>query len=318
MPNARVPKVEILELRDDFIKFILSDTDTSVANALRRVMIGELPTLAIDLITIESNTSVLQDEFLAHRMGLLPLRYMGDVGSNFRYNVDCDCDDYCPHCAVELTLNVRFDEKAAHRPEHERDLPLSVTSLDLISSNPDVQAVHFGSVEEQQNSQDQGITILKLAKGQEIKLKAIAKMGIAKEHAKWCAVAVATYQFEPVIKLNEQKMDMLSQEQRKGLVESCPVTVFEIDPQTQKVVIRDKMDCMYCYECVELTATYLARPEDDAIVEVKPREDRFWFSVETNGALSAEDCVFSAIAVLNHKLRDLQMACMEIKEQNTV
>jgi len=41
MPNARFPKIEILELRDDFIKFVLSETDTSVANALRRVMIAE-------------------------------------------------------------------------------------------------------------------------------------------------------------------------------------------------------------------------------------------------------------------------------------
>lgn len=42
MPNVRSPKLEILELRDDFIKFILSETDISVANALRRVMIAEV------------------------------------------------------------------------------------------------------------------------------------------------------------------------------------------------------------------------------------------------------------------------------------
>lgn len=42
MPNVRAPKLEILELRDDFIKFVLSDTDISVANALRRVMIAEV------------------------------------------------------------------------------------------------------------------------------------------------------------------------------------------------------------------------------------------------------------------------------------
>ncbi|CAM9629047.1 unnamed protein product, partial [Heterosigma akashiwo] len=176
MPNARFPKVEILEMRDDFIKFILSETDTSSANALRRILQAEIPTLAIDLVTIESNSSVLQDEFLAHRLGLVPLRFNGDVASSFRHNLECDCDDYCQNCAVEFSLDVRFDEKAAQRPEHERDLPLTVTTLDLHSSNPEVQPVHFGSAEEQQNSQDQGICILKLAKGQEIRLRAIAKM----------------------------------------------------------------------------------------------------------------------------------------------
>lgn len=79
MPNPRFPKLEILDLRDDFIKFELSETDTSVANALRRVMIAEVPTLAIDLVTIEINTSVMTDEFLAHRLGMIPLSFDGGL-----------------------------------------------------------------------------------------------------------------------------------------------------------------------------------------------------------------------------------------------
>lgn len=36
--NRRVPQVQIRELRDDYCEFVLSDTDPSVANALRRIM----------------------------------------------------------------------------------------------------------------------------------------------------------------------------------------------------------------------------------------------------------------------------------------
>ncbi len=36
--NRRLPQVQIRELRDDYCEFVLSDTDPSVANALRRIM----------------------------------------------------------------------------------------------------------------------------------------------------------------------------------------------------------------------------------------------------------------------------------------
>ena len=65
--------MQIRELRDDYCEFVLSNTDASVANALRRVILVEVPTIAVDLVEIEENTTVLNDEFIAHRLGLMPL-----------------------------------------------------------------------------------------------------------------------------------------------------------------------------------------------------------------------------------------------------
>ena len=68
-----VPQVQILDIDHSTIKFVLSNTDLTVANALRRIIIAEVPTMAIDIVTIFENTSALHDEFIAHRCGLIPL-----------------------------------------------------------------------------------------------------------------------------------------------------------------------------------------------------------------------------------------------------
>src|SRR3989304_306865 len=65
--------VKILTETADSIKFVVIGMDVVMANALRRTMISDVPTLAIDTVKIEENTTVLADEFIAHRLGLIPL-----------------------------------------------------------------------------------------------------------------------------------------------------------------------------------------------------------------------------------------------------
>ena len=48
--QPRQPEIEILDLTDDTIVFALTKCDTSMANALRRVMLAEVPTMAIDKV----------------------------------------------------------------------------------------------------------------------------------------------------------------------------------------------------------------------------------------------------------------------------
>ena len=143
MPHQRFPKVEILSIAPHEVRFILSDTDMSMANALRRIMIAEVPTLAIDLVEFHDNTTVLNDEYLAHRLGLIPLRYQSpnhhlsggnDIHGVFLPHDECACYDRCPKCSVEFYLDVKYDAVNAVREEGERGLPWNVTSCDLVST----------------------------------------------------------------------------------------------------------------------------------------------------------------------------------------
>lgn len=130
----RFPKVKIRELKDDYAKFELRDTDASMANALRRVMIAEVPTIAIDLVEIEVNSSVLNDEFIAHRLGLIPLTSERAMSMRFSRDCDaCDGDGQCEFCSVEFHL----------RAKCHSDQTLDVTSKDLYSSDHSVVPVDF-------------------------------------------------------------------------------------------------------------------------------------------------------------------------------
>mmetsp|Transcript_12910 Transcript_12910/g.24639 ORF Transcript_12910/g.24639 Transcript_12910/m.24639 type:complete len:324 (+) Transcript_12910:341-1312(+) len=323
MPQQRFPKIEILSIAPHHISFILSETDTSMANTIRRIMIAEVPTLAIDLVEYSENSSVLNDEYIAHRLGLIPVRYTpegstggGDCHQAFLPNRECVCYDRCPRCSVEFELDVKFDKVNTTRPDQERDLPLTVTSRDLISNNILVAPAHFLNEEEQDESHDEGISIVKLGPGQHLKLKAIARMGISKEHAKWCPVAVATYRFWPVITINEEACNMLTLEQKQELVEACPDRILELDEFTGNLVqVENAYEMATFTEDLKVAQEAMKkRPEDDDFVHVVQSTDRFVFSVESTGCMDAEDILLSSLRVLKDRLNYLAAEVEKLKD----
>lgn len=154
-------------------------------------MMAEIPTIAIDVVEIKNNTSVLADEFLAHRLGLLALHSEG-IDSRLVYTRDCDCEQYCEKCAVVLRLNAKCTED---------DRTMNIYSSQLISDRQD----DFGSPVINDKA-EKGVLLCKLRKGQELQFVCIAKKGVAKEHAKFAPVSACGFEYDPHNKLRHTEL----------------------------------------------------------------------------------------------------------------
>ncbi|KAF4374072.1 hypothetical protein CsatB_005236 [Cannabis sativa] len=291
----RFPKVKIREMKDDYLKFELRDTDASMANALRRIMIAEVPTIAIDLVEIEVNSSVLNDEFIAHRLGLIPLT--SDRAMSMRFSRDCDAcdgDGQCEFCSVEFTLRCRCIE----------DRTLDVTSKDLVTPDHTVVPVDFSDSAGNESNENRGVIIVKLRRGQELRLRAIARKGIGKDHAKWSPAATVSFMYEPDIRINEELMETLTLEEKRSWVESSPTRVFELDPETHQVCVYDAEAYTYDDEVIK-KAEAMGKP---GLVDITAKEDSFIFTVETTGAVKASQLVIHAIEILKQKLDAVRLS----------
>jgi DNA-directed RNA polymerase II subunit RPB3 len=230
MTDSSTLSITFRHLEDDKAEFILEDVDVSVANALRRVMIAEVPTIAIDLVEFQNNTTVLNDEYIAHRLGLVPLisddasklkrpidphEHAEEVDFTFTLDVKCTSDETMAVCDTDLVAGIHASVRC---------LPVSAYRKAMV-----------GPTEEG----DKPIVLVKMRKGQELKLTAVARKGIGKDHAKWIPVATAVYQYYPEISINEGLMSLLTREQKQQLVDSNPHTItrnaFSYDPVADKV-----------------------------------------------------------------------------------
>src|SRR5208282_219465 len=96
-------EVKILDDKEDSLRFLLQGTNHAYANALRRTMLAEVPTMAIEDVIIIENTSVLYDEVIAHRLGLIPIKTDLDA---YVLPEECDCKSElgCSKCRASFTL----------------------------------------------------------------------------------------------------------------------------------------------------------------------------------------------------------------------
>lgn len=184
------PKVTVRRVGAENVDFVVQSCSLGLANALRRSFIAEIPTVAIDMVDIAKNTSVLPDEFLAHRLGLIPLHSKG-VAERLNLVRDCECDDPedCDKCTVQLRLRAKCTTEHAHLKVFASHITRMTERNDDIG-RPVIR-----------DPNGEGPLILKLRNGQEIDFKCYARRGNAKEHAKWSPTSAVGFEYDPLNKL---------------------------------------------------------------------------------------------------------------------
>ena len=191
------------------LSFILKDSNPVFANTLRRLMIDEVPTMAIEEIEFSKNNSILYDEMIAHRLGLVPLKT--DLKS---YNLPdkCKCEGKgCNRCQLKMVLRSTKGSGTVYASE-------------IKSKDPAIKPVYGNT------------PIVNLLKGQTLELEATAVLGRGKNHVKW-SPCHAYYKYRPVIEITG---DVKNPE---AVIEVDHNNVFEI--KDRKLVLnKDKvLDC---------------------------------------------------------------------------
>lgn len=130
---------------DKKTNLLIKNTDIVFLNSIRRAAMSDVNVLGIQEVTFYENDSVLFDEFLAHRIGLLPIK--------------SDLKSYKKGDKIKFVL--------------EKEGPCTVYAKDLQCTDPKIEIV------------DKKIPLTKLKEGQKLKLEATAIMDSGRQHSKF-------------------------------------------------------------------------------------------------------------------------------------
>ncbi|KAI8382379.1 DNA-directed RNA polymerase [Blakeslea trispora] len=287
-------KIKIQRLSKHSVEFDLIGVDASVANAFRRIMIAEVPTMAIEKVYVMNNTSIIQDEVVAHRLGLIPIKadptefdYMTEEGGPTDLN----------------TLVFKLKKRCEKNPEADADetdpkkkyINSYVYSSDLVWEPKGNQEEKFADNPPRPVHDD--IVIAKLRPGQEMEMELHCQKGVGREHAKWSPVATASYRLLPEITILEPITGEDAEDFKRCFVDGVVEVVMENGVKTAKVVNARKDT---------VSREVLRHEKFNGKVRLTRVRDHFIFNVETSGIIPAEHIFLSALDVFMDKIKDIQ------------
>lgn len=295
--------------------FSIKGIDASIANAFRRIMIAEIPSLAIETVYVNNNTSVVQDEVLAHRLGLVPLKGLkeGIDWLKWFHKPSEEDDTEGSTAADDNTIVMELKVECTRNPDaakDETDPEKAYINAHVLASQIKYKPVgrqdkiFMGEGEIQSTNPD--ILVAKLRPGQVIDVDMHAIKGIGMDHAKFSPVATASYRLLPTIDIVKPIIGAHAHKFARcfprGVIGIEKVTKSDISKDgdlqghegEDKAVVRNAMKDTVSREV-------LRHEEFEGKVKLGRVRDHFIFSVESVGQWESDALFLESIKILKTK-----------------
>ncbi|KAJ8583209.1 hypothetical protein M405DRAFT_875982, partial [Rhizopogon salebrosus TDB-379] len=291
--------VKIERLSNRSIEFDLVGVDASIANAFRRILIAEVPTVCVERIYVWDNTSVIADEVLAQRIGLVPL------------NIDPALIDMKAGPNDQATDRNTVVFRLQATCERRKNVPKDTTDPNKLYINAEVLSSHltwvpqgeqgFVMAENPPGPTNPNIVLAKLRPGQEVDMELHAIKGVGKDHAKYCPVATASYRLLPVVILKPEKP--VPPHLAKKFQKCFSPGVIRIDPKTKKVSVDEE-----AMRKETMSREAYRHPEFEGCFDLARERDYFLFNIESEGFYPPQRLLPEAIAVMRAKIATIKRA----------
>lgn len=272
-------------------------------------------------VFIENNTSVIQDEVLAHRLGLIPFKggreglrdflkwHKKPEGDEEPY---AGCFDYnTVRLELDVTCTVNKDAAPGETDPRKAYHNAHVYARDIVFVPTGKQEQYF-SGEDAIAPTNPDILIAKLRPRQTINLAMHMHKGIGADHSKFSPVATASYRLMPIIDITRPILGADAEKFAKcfpdGVIALSKVTKAEAAQKgsgyeghqgEQKAVVADPMKDTISREC-------LRHPEFEGKVKLGRRRDHFIFSIESTGQWDSDELFIESVKHLKLKCKKLE------------
>jgi len=263
-------EVQFVERDDRKARFVVRSITPAFANGIRRAMIADVPTFSIDEVRVIENSSVMFDEQIGLRLGLVPL--------------STPPGEFEEGEAVTLSLDVRGPDR--EDPEETN----TAYSGDIVSSDPMVEPA------------EENVPIIDLKPEQRLEVEADAVLDRGKSHAKHQGGVAVGYRHLQRVEVVGEKGEFDDDEPRvlRGVIEEAAaehaVGASGEEPADGDLVPTERFGN-------DLSQRYPGKE-----IEVTDVEDAFAFHVETDGSVSVDDLVLGAVGSLESRAQELKEA----------